>query len=418
MISTTPRGQRTVPLPGQGASNAMLLLECIAATIAAFSAVPAILFVRNLVRFRPPRPDGQAAGLIAVLVPARDEEQNIRACLACILASNDVQLEVLVYDDGSTDRTASIVAEIAAFDSRVSLLTSVALPAGWNGKQHACWRLANSTKANELLFLDADVRLEPGTIVRCAAARRSRDVALLSGFPRQITSGILEKMLLPLINFVLLSFLPMGRMRNTTKPAYAAGCGQFFLVDRGPYFACGGHSSVRQTRHDGLMLPRLFREHGYRTDLVDLTELAQVRMYDTPSAVWQGLAKNATEGLAAPKRIVPFTLLLFFGQVLPGIAVVCWGAVIARTTASRAALDVPQAATVVSLLLALAVLSSFGTRLLAAARFRQSLMGALLHPVGVMLLIVVQWYALVKQMLGKPVMWRTRSYSGGTGPQT
>ena len=69
--------------------------------------------------------------------------------------------------------------------------------------------------------------------------------------------------------------------------------------------------------HDGLLLPRLFRKHGYRTDLADLTALAAVRMYTTAAQVWQGLAKNATEGVAAPARIVPISLLLLLGQVIP-----------------------------------------------------------------------------------------------------
>ena len=120
-------------------------------------------------------------------------------------------------------------------------------------------------------------------------------------------------MLLPLIHFVLLGLLPMGRMRKTTKVAYAAGCGQFFLAEREGYFACGGHAAIRDTRHDGLRLPEEFRRHGLRTDVVDLTELAEVRMYDSASAVWMGLAKNATEGLGSPGRIVPVTVLLAGG---------------------------------------------------------------------------------------------------------
>ncbi len=74
---------------------------------------------------------------------------------------------------------------------------------------------------------------------------------------------------------------------------------------------------IRTTMHDGLLLPQLFRRHGLRTDIADLTHLATCRMYHNASEVWQGLSKNATEGMAAPARILPFTLLLFCGQVLP-----------------------------------------------------------------------------------------------------
>jgi hypothetical protein len=200
-----------------------------------------------------------------------------------------------------------------------------------------------------------------------------------------------------LIHFVLLGFLPMGRMRSTTKAAYAAGCGQFFLVERAAYFASGGHSAIRATRHDGLRLPQAMRRAGFRTDLADLTSLASVRMYESAGAVWFGLAKNATEGLGAPGRIVPLTLLLGLGQVLPVVA------------------DEPGLAAVVSGLLVLAVAASYVPRLLAVRRFRQPVGSAVLHPVGVAVLLVLQWYALGMQVLGRPVAWRARNYATGSG---
>ncbi len=89
------------------------------------------------------------------------------------------------------------------------------------------------------------------------------------------------------------------------------------MVRSQDYFACGGHSAIKLTMHDGLRLPRLFREAGFRTDLADLTSLATCRMYTSAAQVWSGLAKNATEGLGAPSRIVPISLLLFLGQVVP-----------------------------------------------------------------------------------------------------
>ena len=140
---------------------------------------------------------------------------------------------------------------------------------------------------------------------------------LVSGFPRQATETWMEWMLLPLIHFVLLGFLPLDRMRKGTDPAFAAGCGQFLMVTREAYVASGGHAEIRATMHDGLLLPRLLRQKGFRTDLADLTGLATCRMYRSAGEVWRGLAKNATEGIAAPARILPISALLFLGQVAP-----------------------------------------------------------------------------------------------------
>lgn len=392
-----------------------MILISIAGVLLLFAAVPAVMFVVNLRQYRAPGSAAPTALRVAVLIPARNEEQNIGACVESILSSRDAEFEVLVLDDGSTDRTAEIVREMALHDARVTLIATHSLPTGWNGKQHACWLLAQETTAPLLLFLDADVRLMPDTLARCVAEMQWRRVALLSGFPRQITVGWMEQMLLPLIHFVLLGFLPLGRMRATTKPAYAAGCGQFFLADREAYFASGGHAAIRETRHDGLRLPELFRRHGFRTDLVDLTQLAEVRMYDSASAVWMGLAKNATEGLGAPARIVPLTMLLLLGQVLPVMMAALWLAFCVSNVVIGATFDDARMAWVVSVLLGLAVIATYLPRLLAVRRFKQSRWSALLHPLGIILLLAVQWYALTKQVLGRPVGWRARSYSSGTG---
>ena len=393
------------------ATNVEAMLVVAAGMLCCCAAVPAVLFVLNLRWYRAPGVEGE--GRVAVLIPARNEERNIGACVERVLASRGVGIEVLVLDDASIDRTAEIVRAIALSDARVRLLGARALPQGWNGKQHACWMLARETDAPLLLFLDAEVRIMPETVTRCVGEMRGRGVALLSGFPRQVMRGWMEKMLLPLTHFVLLGLLPMWRMRKTTKVAYAAGCGQYFLAEREAYFACGGHAAIRDTRHDGLRLPRAFREHGLRTDLVDLTELAEVRMCCSASEVWRGLAKNATEGLGAPKRIVPVTVLLLLGQVLPVAAAGLWVALCVSNALVGATFDEPRVAVMVSVLLAIAVVGSYLPRAMAARRFRQPRMSAVLHPVGILTLLGVQWYALVRQMLGKPVDGRARSYSSG-----
>jgi hypothetical protein len=382
--------------------------------------------VVNARLFRPPRRHDGAPRRVAVLIPARDEASGIRACLEHVLASRGVDIEVLVLDDNSSDDTAAIVDDVCRTDARVRLLRATVLPPGWNGKQHACWQLAQavgtpfaaSFAAPWMLFLDADVRVQPEAIADCLATICDSRNALLSGFPRQLTHGFLEWLLLPLIHFVLLGFLPLGRMRATTNPAYAAGCGQFMLVEREAYTKAGGHAAIRETRHDGLRLPRLFREHGLHTDMVDLTDHASVRMYDSAAATWNGLAKNATEGLGSPTRIVPFTLLLALGQITPIVLVFGW-ILLLSVAATGAGMTGAKLWTreVIALTLAVvtALIASYMPRFIAVRRFKQPLKSAWLHPLGVLLLLILQWYALVRQVLGKPVGWRARKYSTASG---
>jgi hypothetical protein len=392
-----------------------LLLEILVVLAVLCSVAPATLFVLNLRRYALPRFGETHDASVAVLIPARDEERGIAECLEHVLASREVTLEVWVLDDDSADRTANIVRQIMQRDGRVRLLRSGDLPRGWNGKQYACWLLARYSTAPLLLFLDAGVRLSPWAIARCIAARQKSGVALLSGFPRQITVGWMEWMLLPLIQFVLLSFLPMHRMRASTDPAYAAGCGQFMLLEREAYLASGGHAAIRETRHDGLRLPQLLRKHGYSTNLVDLTTLAQVRMYESPSEVWLGLAKNATEGLAAPRKIVPFTLLLMLGQVVPLLLVLAPICILLsrdpNAITSMTQFVLSDAGVLCIFGICIAGVASMVPRLLAVGRFKQPLKSALLHPIAIVMLLLLQWYALARQVVGRPVGWRSRNYS-------
>ena len=404
-----------------------MLLSALLGATAVCSIVPATLFCINLRRFRAPEAARTEQPIaVSVLIPARDEERNIGEALRCVLASTGVALEVLVLDDGSTDGTAEIVRAMAAEDGRVRLLEGQGLPPGWNGKQHACWVLAQAASMGTLVFLDADVRIEPELLVRMAGFRLKSGAALVSGFPQLITVTFLERLLLPLIHFVLLAFLPMGTMRRGTGPSFAAGCGQFLLVERQAYFACAGHSAIRETMHDGLLLPRLLRAAGYRTDIADITELASVRMYESAQTVWQGLAKNATEGIATVGKIVPLSLMLLLGQVLPAIMMVLLGTTALVLLAFSAqigarGLDLhvtnPTMAAVWIGLPLLMLVAAYLPRLLAVRRFRQPLDAALLHPLGVLLLLCVQWYALARKLFGKPVGWRQRTYSSETGTQ-
>ena len=332
---------------------------------------------------------------LSVLIPARNEAGSIRAAVESVLANRDADFEVLVLDDHSTDETAGIVAELAARDRRVRLLAGRPLPDGWCGKQHACWQLANEARHELLVFLDADVRLSADALGRFAAWFAARPgLHLASGVPRQITGTFLERLLIPLIHFVLLGYLPMVGARLTRWSAFAAGCGQLFVARRDAYFAAGGHRGIRSTLHDGVRLPRAFRAAGLCTDLFDPTDVALCRMYTSAAEVWRGLGKNATEGMAHPAAILPWTFLLVGGHVVPWLVLV--GGAFLPTDVWFPA----WAAAGLSLL----------PRLIAVWRFRQSLLGALLHPVGVTALVLIQWLALARWWRGRPQEWRGRSY--------
>jgi hypothetical protein len=379
------------------------------------AAIPAVLFVTNLRLYLEPPAPSTGLPAVSVLIPARNEAAAIGDAVRAVLDSRGVEFEVVVMDDGSTDGTDDIVLALAAADPRVRLERAPALPGGWNGKQHACWALAHVARKPVLCFVDADVRLDPECVARMAGFLDGK--SLVSGFPRQVTGTTLEWLLLPLIHFVLLGFLPISRMRLTTDPAFAAGCGQFMMVQKDDYFACGGHSGIKLTMHDGLRLPKLFREHGFRTDLADITRHASCRMYTTAAQVWSGLAKNATEGIADSRRIVPVTIVLLLGQVLPSFALIytlltsiplLW---MLWHHAFILGVSRPVEASVFGVAFTGSLVAAYLPRALAALRFRQDWRSAVLHPLGISILLVIQWYALIRKLRGGTVSWRDRTYA-------
>jgi glycosyltransferase involved in cell wall biosynthesis len=384
-------------------------LEVVAIIALALAAIPAVMFLWNTPQvrrlWRAATKYAPAEG-ISVLIPARNEATNIRGALTAVLANRDAKFEVVVLDDHSEDDTPAIVREFMAEDARVRLEPAPALPTGWCGKQHACHVLAQHARNPLLLFVDADVRLAPDALSRLSAfMTRSKDVnhasaivnspALASGVPRQLTGTLFEKLLIPLIHFVLLGFLPVWRMRRCAKPAYGAGCGQLFIARADAYHAVGGHAAIRDSLHDGVKLPRAFRRAGFHTDLFDATDLATCRMYHNGSETLAGLTKNAHEGLASPAQIGPWTLLLFGGHVLPWLLLACapW---LSLTTVKLAAV-----AAGLSLL----------PRILAALRFQQSWLGAFLHPLGVLIFLGIQWRALFRSFRRQPQSWKGRTYA-------
>jgi hypothetical protein len=353
------------------------------------SAGPCIQFFRNLPLYQsPPRGTGMVSKKVSVLIPARNEEGNIGPALDAVLLSQDVVFEVVVLDDHSTDRTAEIVRDRQRTDQRVRLELAPALPEGWCGKEHACHILAQHARHEVMVFVDADVRLAPGALASFVRFMEVSGVSLASGVPRQITGGLFERMMIPLIHFTLLCYLPFRKMRSSLSVGASAGCGQLFVALAGDYHRAGGHQAIWNRIHDGVGLPRSFRRAGFRTDLFDPTDLASCRMYERAGDVWSGLAKNATEAMATPMLIGPITVMLVAGHVLPWF-VVLWEPVVGG----------------------LACLLSLIPRLVGVWRFRQPLTGALLHPFGISALVAIQWVALFNKLRGKAPVWKGRAFT-------
>lgn len=376
-------------------------MEVFSLIVLTFTLVTTGMFLCNLSAFRKsPVCDVSADDdlpVVSVLIPARDEAARIEATLRAVLATQQVQLEVIVLDDHSSDATAEIVERIADSDARVRLLRGKPLPSGWCGKQFACAQLARHASHDALLFLDADVRLAKDAIHRCWLQLRTARVSLLSGFPQQQVGTLGEALLIPLMYLVMLSYLPFLLMRRTLMPAASAGCGQLFLTTREAYGLSGGHGAIKSSLHDGVMLPRAYRRQGMRTDVFDASDIAQCRMYYGWRSTCNGLMKNAYEGIANIRLIVPFSCLLGLGYLAPAALLIyqlLW----------------PTSVEVIIVSL-LAATVSYLPRVLIAWRFDRSWLATAAFPLAILLFVVLQWMAFSRSLSGGQATWRGRAYA-------
>jgi glycosyltransferase involved in cell wall biosynthesis len=233
---------------------------------------------------------GASAACVTAIVPARNEEAVIAACIKS-LASQPEIAEILAVSDQSTDATSSIVSGLIEKIPNLRLLESGTLPEGWVGKNHALWVGVQHAKSPWLLFTDADAEHDPDSASRALQIAQEQDAALVSFSPEQITGTWYEKALIPYIYLRLAKRFSYENVNDPKSPAAAAN-GQFLMMRRDVYEAIGGHSSVAGEVLEDVALAMRVKSAGHRIWFGSGKGIVRVRMYRSFGAMWQGWKKN------------------------------------------------------------------------------------------------------------------------------
>ncbi len=231
-----------------------------------------------------------AGTVITAIVPARDEQAVIAACVASLEKQSEIA-EILVVNDQSRDKTAAIVHELSTRNAKVQLLEAEEPAAGWVGKNNAAALGAKGEHSPWLLFTDADVELETGAVARALEIARENKAALVSFSPEQITERWYEKALIPLVYCRLARRFSFAEV-NDPKHAAAAANGQFLMIRREVYEAVGGHARVCGEVLEDVALARAVKSAGYRLWFGSGRGMVRARMYRSFGAMWQGWQKN------------------------------------------------------------------------------------------------------------------------------
>ncbi len=308
----------------------------------------------NAALLRRPGAPGPEPQSVAILIPARDEESRIAACVRSAVG----QGEVHVLDDGSSDATA---ARASAAGARVH--AGAELPLGWLGKPWACAQLADVTTADVLVYIDADIELAPGAVAAAVALLDAAGLDVGCPFPRQLSGTPAERLVQPLLQWSWLTLLPLRLAERSPRPSLTAACGQFLVIRRAALTRAGGHAAVRTAVLDDLALVRAVKRSGGRGGVVDGTTLATCRMYDGWAELRDGYGKSLWSAFGSGTGAAAVVSALGLVYVLPPLAA-------ARGSALGAA----------------GYLAAVASRVVAARRTGgRAFPDALAHPVSIML---------------------------------
>jgi glycosyltransferase involved in cell wall biosynthesis len=268
----------------------LIFLACIALILSLaqlFVAIINLFFRQDL-----PSPDSGCERLVSVLIPARNEEKNIGSLLSDLVQQDHPDMEMLVYDDFSADKTSLIVSEWILKDGRIRLIPAVTLPDGWTGKNYACHMLSKAARGDCLLFLDADVRLDKDVITRAVAFYDKFKPGLLSVFPDQVMITTGEKIIVPNMHFILLSLLPLIMVWKSAYPSLAAANGQFMLFDAARYHKLLPHEKVRGKMVEDIEIARYLKRENIRVACTAGIQGTQCRMYSGFNEAVEGFSRN------------------------------------------------------------------------------------------------------------------------------
>lgn len=342
--------------------------------------------------------------LVSILIPARNEERVIARCVRATLTQHYPHLEVLVVDDGSTDATAMILAQLAPHP-RLRLLKGRPLPPGWAGKPNVCHQLAAAAQGEWLLFLDADTVPQPHLVTTLLSHAERRSLDMVTIFPFLELGSFWERAILPPFQAMLMDLYPIERMdRPDTPPDQVLANGQCILVRRTAYDAIGGHAAVAAEILEDVHLAQALRRAGYLVGGGDAMDCLHVRMYTSGREVAEGMAKHAHAGIRASGLRAWWAVTRLIGLAFGPLTLLVAGLFVRIQGMRSLGLSLIGLGTIVQ-----AVAFGFwGT--LYHRIYGLSPLHALLWPFGLLAYLSIALRAIWRVTTGRGVVWKGRTY--------
>jgi len=332
--------------------------------------------------------------LVSVLIPARNEEKNIQNCLNSLTNQTYSNLEIIVLDDNSNDKTYEISRTIGHRNKNIRVIKGKKLPPDWNGKNWACQQLSLEAKGKWLLFTDADTIHQPHSVRKAVGAAEKNESDFLSCLPRLIAKTWSEKLYMSIIHFVFVAIIPWKMIKFNRKSKFPFGMGPFMLIKKEMYWKFGGYEAQKKVILDDMGLARLVKDNDGVITILDGTDFVQLRYYNNFKQVWDGFSKNSFDAVG---NSLVFSLI---------ICVVCYFLFIFPYFSLWGALESHQSVTVPAVEVALLFLM----KIILASHFESSLIFSLFHPFSVLLALAILMNSVRLSLFGKNIEWKERYY--------
>ena len=338
-----------------------------------------------------PAPAAPLPCRVSIIIPARNEERNVEEALRSVLKQDYRELEVIVVDDRSTDRTAGILDRVASANPTIRVVHLKELPPGWLGKNHALYRGAQEASGELLLFTDADVVMESSAVSRAVGYLLERQLDHLAIAPDVKMPGVFLQIFVGAFG-IFFSLYARPWKAKDPKSKWCIGIGAFNLVRTGVYRAVGMHQAIAMRPDDDIKLGKLIKKHGYRQEFLFGTQMMHVEWYASVRELVDGLTKNAFAGVDyRVSAIVGASIAEFFLNVWPFLGVFL----------THGATWVINAVVVLVIL----ALCRDTARFLTVVPWH-----GIGFPVATLLFIYIMWRSMLKALLHGGITWRGTHY--------
>ncbi|MDQ3020932.1 MAG: glycosyltransferase family 2 protein [Bacteroidota bacterium] len=332
--------------------------------------------------------------LVSVLIPARNEEDNIARCIKSVLNQSYGNIEIIVLNDNSSDRTGEIFNSIE--DSRLKIINGKPLEAGWVGKNFACDQLQRLAKGKYLLFIDADTEMSKGCVSAAVFFAAENGTDLLSIMPYEESVTFWEKLVIPMLYFAVMVFLPVPMIEKSNLKQLAMGNGQFMFFKQSFYDKIGGHKSLKNKIVEDVWLARRIKEFGGKLIFADGTDIMKCRMYKGFEEIWSGFSKNVFAGLSFSSIGLITVILLYLVFFISPVFFLIFGSVISNSLIIYLSL--------ISIIIPILI------RITHSIKFRQPFLFSFINIFSSLFIIFVSLNSYRVLKFGKGARWKGREY--------